>query len=657
MKRIYYFFLSIILVGTLTHCVVSKPDAYSATLPDYNQRQDIYGAHYTKRLTTVGGLTIAGAAAAGGYLGYNNNHMFHRQNGIETQSLRSLNAAAGALVGITITSFVNYAVLGQGSKQQAGSSEHWIKRVDKNMIDLGTTGAGFRAIHRSSEMNYQVRNYTDVEDFGKAFPSSRYKDDLVQKSAAPGVLSQEQLLKVISKYPEQPSSIMLKKRYVSQSRTLSDYFYACDQFPETKPDIELIARDYIKTQQDIPIFANRFPSSKYAFDIFGQFKDQYTAVVIWMKSFPNHEKTREVKIYCLKSFTGYDIKELQKMNTEYNILKLDDVFADNYEQDLATAKKIHDRLIESQAILGEDYVSRSTENIKAAWLKQNLPGSEDSSQKIKDFIDLLIENKWLSPVSNTYEGKLKQDLAVANKREEDERERARLAEIKQAEEKKANMLSNLKKAIETNDIASITLYVVENGFRPEIEEQLTFDEQLVLAKMFDPESRKEMLWNKLGYWKEYDPFLSVYPQYSTKIEELAFSNLQKRAEERNWCYSCCEIYLRLFPGNIDRRKNVEEWRKFAHEHEIADKNLEAAKKLEAASKAPTQSYSSSSSSQSNNGPKICSYCAGRGREVCSSCDGTGIRTSGWSDERETCDSCNGAGYKKCHSCDGRGTRN
>lgn len=141
---------------------------------------------------------------------------------------------------------------------------------------------------------------------------------------------------------------------------------------------------------------------------------------------------------------------------------------------------------------------------------------------------------------------------------------------KQIEEER---LIELKKAIVARNYVLVS-NLLKSGVS---NKDLSFSEFYFIAENDRSVVNLNILFSKLNSWTDDESLLKLYPNQSLKIETIRFTELQHRALTKNWCYECCEIYLSRYSGNPTKRRQVEEWRRYAHNYELAEANRQADK--------------------------------------------------------------------------------
>jgi hypothetical protein len=189
-------------------------------------------------------------------------------------------------------------------------------------------------------------------------------------------------------------------------------------------------------------------------------------------------------------------------------------------------------------------------------------------------------------------------------------------------------------------ITNILIYLVDTGF-----DEKSISERCKVSSV--TLSLDEILQN-LIQWSEYEDFIKKNPTYSIKLENIAYSSLENYALQKRWCSYCCEIYLKLFKNNTEKRGDVTEWRRIAYNFELAEQN---AKTISENQKA----ISEANERAKQNEPKICTVCGGRG--VCLECNGKGYKACDYHDTNGDghCTTCNNRGILNCRKCDNKGT--
>ena len=242
-------------------CVVYKPDSSNLTQSDYNKRKVVNGAHFKKKLTPIGIGSIITGSAAGAYVGYNSKTIPYYE-GTEKQFHSSGSAVLGAFIGFTATTLMNYA-LGLNKTKRCTEPEEWIKKANKNYILLAGSGNNFTVIHKSAENSYTVKNITDARHFKKAFPNSTLNNSIAAQTIQNYGIMRDDYLELMKLFPDNTSTLDMKKQYVLKSTSVLSLFYAIDKFPETKLNIEKKAVYLVSDCDDALKFKDRFSSSLY----------------------------------------------------------------------------------------------------------------------------------------------------------------------------------------------------------------------------------------------------------------------------------------------------------------------------------------------------------------------------------------------------------
>lgn len=255
------FIFGALLMLFLSGCVVKKPDAYEITSPDYNQRVDVSGAHYRKRLSAAGVFAITAGTAGGGYWGYNT-PILMRQDGESREPRQYANAALGALAGFALVNTANY-LLGQNQKIPVRDVEKWVREANESYVlyDKGSVN-DFMVIHHTADApDYEVRNLTDAQDFARAFPNSTNSDAVV--TAGIENLSRSELLDLLELFPGTTHRLKIMKTFVISSRTVDQAVEAFQRFKGLRELAESRAVELVIDIDDAETFLEGFPNTAY----------------------------------------------------------------------------------------------------------------------------------------------------------------------------------------------------------------------------------------------------------------------------------------------------------------------------------------------------------------------------------------------------------
>lgn len=252
----YIIILSLVAV-LFSSCVVNHPVA-TTSQPDYNNRVEVSGAHYKRKMTATG-YTMLGVATAGGAVAGWFTPMVSHYDGAEKKNLAPVSAAIGAVAGFGTAYFIS-RIMGWGKTREVKDPKKWMKKSNPQYIVFDEqTKNYFRVIHLSAEQNYTVKNMADVDDYRKAFPSTTHYNEVVKQSIS--MVKRDELLKVLEYYPQSSHSLDVKRQYVESSPTVAELFKAIDHFPETKVNVEPIAVSLVQDCGDALRFQARFPQS------------------------------------------------------------------------------------------------------------------------------------------------------------------------------------------------------------------------------------------------------------------------------------------------------------------------------------------------------------------------------------------------------------
>ena len=132
MKNTISIFILVLVV--FSSCVVRKPDSYLISDADYNTRRNVRSANYTKRLSGFGIAVTVSATAAGAYIG-SQSKIINYYDGDKRKYAPPADAAIGAVIGLTTTYLINYA-LGLNKKIPIDDPNIWLKKTNKDYLYL-----------------------------------------------------------------------------------------------------------------------------------------------------------------------------------------------------------------------------------------------------------------------------------------------------------------------------------------------------------------------------------------------------------------------------------------------------------------------------------------------------------------------------------------
>lgn len=257
-KYLAYFLVCVFL----NSCVVLKPDSNFVSAIDYNQRKNIKGAHYHKRMSWPGiTLSVAGIAL-GAYAGYETN-LVVKQDGENTVPIKPVNALIGAMVGYSCVSVINH-IMGVNKRISADNPEKWIRKVNSDymIVPMSVKLNDFMVINPDVERSYQVKTMNDVIIFNSAFPNSTYSDDVVSKSML--VISRDEKLDLLKLFPKSKHTYDIKLAYIESSYDYYSLVSAVDKFSELNYDPEKRLASYIKNLNEVRNFKSKYPNSTFS---------------------------------------------------------------------------------------------------------------------------------------------------------------------------------------------------------------------------------------------------------------------------------------------------------------------------------------------------------------------------------------------------------
>lgn len=257
MKNTISIFILVLVV--FSSCVVRKPDSYLISDADYNTRRNVRSANYTKRLSGFGIAVTVSATAAGAYIG-SQSKIINYYDGDKRKYAPPADAAIGAVIGLTTTYLINYA-LGLNKKIPIDDPNIWLKKTNKDYLYLHGGNNSFDVIHKSAHDKYQVKNFQDITDFTKAFPQSQKTNDIFWMGGQ--ILERKLLPDLITKKPDNPFNTQIKYRYLKLSSTSLDCIEAKNRYFELNDSAELCAILKIASIQDVYEIDKNWPVSNY----------------------------------------------------------------------------------------------------------------------------------------------------------------------------------------------------------------------------------------------------------------------------------------------------------------------------------------------------------------------------------------------------------
>ena len=249
------------LVALMMHsCVSLKPTASSVTDADYNQRVKVNNPQYLKKHNALGWAFDIGAPIAGAVAGYFLDP-FARQTDNGQTGAPAGGAVLGAVAGLGLT-YASHAIIKYGSTTSADDKQKWVKKAyGSDYTILESSGSQLKIINNSAEKNFTVKDFSDVSDFAKAFPSSQYYEQVVAQSVEK--LSRDDLPGVLELFPQTANAQKLKDRYINESPTYEQLISALQKFPKPATEVEELYVNLVRTPSDAVDFHQRYPNSSF----------------------------------------------------------------------------------------------------------------------------------------------------------------------------------------------------------------------------------------------------------------------------------------------------------------------------------------------------------------------------------------------------------
>jgi len=244
-----------------TGCVTFKPDSYSVSDADYNERKVIEHPFYKGRLTPVGYGVVAASTLLGGYAG-SKVDIVSFYDGESKKNIKAADIAIGSLVGFTTSMLFNYG-MGYNKANLCNDPNEWLKRANNEFLYVSGPCDRIVAMHRSAESKYQIEKTEDIIDFKLAFPKSRFDDDIVKKSLKSKSVMRDDYPMLIEKFPSSSYVNEVKKQYISKSTDLTSILQARIKYPDTGLDVEPHAALSVASCADARLYQSNFPNSKY----------------------------------------------------------------------------------------------------------------------------------------------------------------------------------------------------------------------------------------------------------------------------------------------------------------------------------------------------------------------------------------------------------
>ncbi|HRN35178.1 MAG TPA: hypothetical protein PLC76_13565 [Saprospiraceae bacterium] len=255
----------------LQSCTTSKPIADRIESFDYNERSVIVNPSYTKVLNPVGVSALIGGTIAGSYLG-NKYSPFDESYKIN-RNIDPYGLALGALSGYSIT-YLLIRATGLGKTFQATDKGKWLNQTKSNLRLISSTNNTINVIKSNIEPNYSIREYNDLIQFFDLFRNSSYNDKVL-KEALNIPLTSEQLDYIITNLIDNSEiKLLYKQRYLTSSKSIDELLIAVERYGNCNLEIEVIAKNLVKTETDFLTFLTYFPHSNFIEEIIDVVKNE-----------------------------------------------------------------------------------------------------------------------------------------------------------------------------------------------------------------------------------------------------------------------------------------------------------------------------------------------------------------------------------------------
>lgn len=255
-------YIAIAFAGVLVAnaCATLKPTASSVSSPDYNQRVTVSSPSYVASRSVFSYLVDFGLPVAGAVGGWALGPVVTATpEGVAPSAAGS--AAIGALVGTGLT-YLSTKISGYGNRKEVTDIDRWLRGAQgKDYIVLSWNGSTLRVIDPSAEMNYTVKNFTDVEDFATAFPGSSYTTRVVEQAISVCGKSRESMLRLEQLFPNASNLNNIRLATLRSCSTFSQIDDYLRRYPELKGESEAVYANAVSTPSEAQVFHTKFPSS------------------------------------------------------------------------------------------------------------------------------------------------------------------------------------------------------------------------------------------------------------------------------------------------------------------------------------------------------------------------------------------------------------
>lgn len=253
---------ALLFLGGVSSCVVSKPYG-NIGRADKNGQVKVTNAHYKKKASPTGVFVTLGATAAGAAIGANSNIVSYNSEGQVTKSTAG-GAVVGGLVGLGISAFVNYVILGQGNPYVPLKTHRgWVNDYGKGYRYVPSSKVGsIYMIPKMAYRDFKVTSLQDVKDFALTFEHvpQKYFDNVAEQALK--VLTRDELDDAATLLAKSSLKEELEKSYVLRSRNVKEMLAAEARYIHLPLDLEDKVLSMVKSYSDTRRFVERWPESK-----------------------------------------------------------------------------------------------------------------------------------------------------------------------------------------------------------------------------------------------------------------------------------------------------------------------------------------------------------------------------------------------------------
>ena len=252
----------------LNSCFTLKPDSSGVSSKDYNNKQEISYPKFVKKRNPIGvTFNVALPLMAGAAMYQFAPPIVKYQDGSETKGFQPANAVVGVIGMLCLTKIFDYA-LGYNKTERCNESSavKWMKETNLsrnyNFVAEDRASKLF-IIPKSNENNYIVKNITDVSYYRNLYPNASNGNITAVVQKAITVLDNEDLVKLISYYPENKACYQAKIKYITTAKNYVELWNRAKTYPDAKPDMELLASNLVVLESEYEEYKSKFSSKTY----------------------------------------------------------------------------------------------------------------------------------------------------------------------------------------------------------------------------------------------------------------------------------------------------------------------------------------------------------------------------------------------------------